>query len=88
MALLIRFRSARYRQLAELASAQGFTLEKRGSEHAGVICPTCGTCIVLSTTQRDNAGYKYRNQVAYLRRHGLNMPGETERKCLGRPHGQ
>lgn len=81
-ALIGKFRSARYRQLAELAVAQKFQPEERGSGHFGLVCPECGTCIILSTTQRDNADYKYLNQVAYLRRHGLKMPGKKSRGCL------
>lgn len=79
----LRFRSARYRKLAEMAEEQGFVIRERGSGHAGIHCPQCGTCIILSTTQRDNADYKYRNQVAYLRNHGLEMPGMKTKECQG-----
>jgi hypothetical protein len=82
VSLTAKFRSARYRQLAEMAMNQGFCGAPKGSGHYGLKCPQCGTEIILSTTQRDNADYKYQNQVAYLRRHGLKMPGKKAKGCI------
>jgi len=82
MALLIRFRSARLRELCELAVSQGFGQTMTGSGHLGIICPTCGYMTIFSGTQRDCTGYKYENQVQRLRNHGLAVKGKKQKGCV------
>lgn len=79
--LLIRFRSAKLRKLAELAVSQEFGQKVTGSNHLGLICPTCSEMTILSGTQKDCTGYKYLNQELRLRNHGLVISGHRERKC-------
>lgn len=80
MALMIRFRSEKFRRLVEGAIAQGFEQKVTGSGHLGIICPHCGHMTVFSGTQKDCTGFKYLNQENRLRKHGLQVNGKPSRR--------
>lgn len=85
--ILIRFRSAKLRQLVALALSQGFGQRITGAGHLGIICPVCGVMTVFSGTQRDCTGYKYLNQEVRLRNHGLTVKGKSEKECANVQRG-
>lgn len=79
--ILIRFRSAKLRDLVSLAVEQKFGQKVTGSGHLGIICPSCGEMTVFSGTQKDTTGFKYLNQETRLRNHGLKVPGKKGKGC-------
>lgn len=79
--LLIRFRSAKLRKLAESAVSQGFTQKVTGSNHLGIICPTCGELTIFSGSQQDRSPRRFQNQQSRLRNHGMHIAGKADKEC-------